>query len=136
MSTRWAPIRVILSGFHNTVVTNVISWSKAYALFPYSTFIRRDGLLLQKRNEYFENQLRKYQQRGWTTEESPPVEDKERRREFARIRRVGDRSSFIVPFDTSGMTSPRVPDAVLEDACFYIHRVFSQPRMQMLTQVM
>ena len=114
MSTRWAPIQAILSGFHNTVVINVIFWSKAYALFPYSTFICRDGLLLKKRNEYFQNQLEKYQQRGWATEESAPVDDKERRREFARIRRVGDRLSFIVPFDTSGIAPPRVPDAVLE----------------------
>lgn len=104
------------------MVINVVSWSKAYALFPNSTFICRDGLVLKRPNEYFKNQLQKYKQRGWTVEESPPVEDKELRHEFARTRRVGDRFSFIMPFDTNGIALPRVPDAVLEYASFDILR--------------
>ena len=122
MSTRTTPIQAILSGFYTTVIINVISWGKAYALFPYSTFIRRDGVLLRKRNEYIMIQLQKYQQRGWTIEASPPVEDKELRREFARNKLVGDQSSFIMPFNTDGIAPPRVPDAILENIAFRIQR--------------
>ena len=120
-----SPILAVLSSFYTSVMINVISWGNAYAIFPYSTFIRRDGLMFHEQDECFETQRQKYQQRGWAIEESPPVDEKAYRCEFARTRRVGDRFSFIIPFDTIGIEPPRVPDTVLEYASFSLERDIS-----------
>ena len=116
------PILAILKGFYNTIVMNVISWNKAYAVFPYSTFVRYDGLLLKDLNEYFTKQIEKYHHRGWSIEESPVEDDRLLRCELARTGRIGDRFTIVIPFDTKSMDPPRVPDTVLEHGTFHAER--------------
>ena len=117
------PILAIFKGLYNTVVMNVIAWNKAYAIFPYLTFVRYDGILLKELDNYFVNQLEKYHYRGWSIEESPIEDERLLRCELARTRRVGDRFTVVIPLDTRGMSPPQVPDTVLEHGTFHAERL-------------
>ncbi|KAH9942558.1 hypothetical protein B0H21DRAFT_523328 [Amylocystis lapponica] len=58
------PIEVILS-FHSTCVMNVISYEKAYALYPRATFEERRSLVCPTDGLPQEPAINKYATRGW-----------------------------------------------------------------------
>lgn len=114
------PIRAILEGFYTTVVVNVISWNKAYSVYPLTTFNQYRGYLLKELDEYTSSFVSKYTQRGWKIQELMWPEDRRINHPIQELRRIGDRYTWIIPLDVSNVMWSRTPDFVLEHACFRI----------------
>ncbi|KAF8327495.1 hypothetical protein F5887DRAFT_898771, partial [Amanita rubescens] len=64
MATKASPIRAILD-FHSTCVMNVITYQRAYSLYPVCTFIDRETLVCGVFNKKSLEALKKYERRGW-----------------------------------------------------------------------
>jgi hypothetical protein len=94
------PVQAILRGFYTTAVVNIITWNKAYAIFPDCTFLERKTYMLKPLDDFFGSQLVKYSNRGWTTLETQWVEDKKPWHSLQdRIqRRVGDSKTWVCKF--------------------------------------
>ncbi|PIL37605.1 transcription factor [Ganoderma sinense ZZ0214-1] len=72
-----APMEVIL-GFHSTTVMNVISYEKAYCLFPRATLEERRALVSSSclgRGTPREDGLDKYRRRGWSIQYYLPTHE-------------------------------------------------------------
>jgi hypothetical protein len=141
MSSSSFPIRSILAGFHSTVVLNVISWNKAYSIFPDATFLHRETFALQPLDDGSQNAIAKYAGRGWKNSsenqrresrrtprsatssetplpESPKIPRSLTSENFDIFRRVGDTKTWVVELDIESVVKPLTPDFVLEHACF------------------
>lgn len=116
------PIFAILKGFYTTLVVNVISWNKAYALFPQPSFLYHKTYLLKSINEYFGKLLMKYEKRGWKSQDTVWPEDKASHRSILESRRVGDRWTWIVPLNDTGVDRSETPDSVLEYSTFRLSK--------------
>ncbi|KAJ3992488.1 hypothetical protein F5050DRAFT_1538027, partial [Lentinula boryana] len=92
-------IRVIL-GFHLTCVMNIISYTHAYALYPYATFIEKcaveNGAL--HTGASLLRALNKYRERGWHTSLVPSKTNALRSRSEFRdtARSVGDSACWVI----------------------------------------
>ena len=93
----------------SSAVANFITWNKAYSLFPFSTFIQRHYFMM----------------RGPFTPYGDHLEDrrfKTKRATQARLyprcgsRIPGDRYTWCIPLDTTGIESSHVPDFVIENS--------------------
>ncbi len=110
------PMRAIFDLMPTTVVTDIMSWNKAYSLFPLSTHIQRKGYLLKELEDYITSA--EYTQQGWKLEELMWPEEKRLNHPIRHTRRVGDRFTWTIPLNTEGVTGSKTPDYVLEHACF------------------
>ena len=119
------PILAILEGFYMTLVVNVISWNKAYALFPEPSFVHHKSYLLKDMHDYIGKLLAKYDERGWKCHDILWPEDEASNRSMIVDRRLGDRHTWKIPLDTSGVARPAIPDMVLEYSTF---RLGKRPR--------
>jgi hypothetical protein len=99
---------------------NFFTWNKAYALFPLSTFTHRKGYLLKEMNHHYARQMAKYLRRGWRTQELLWPEEVSPKHPVQQHRRVGDRYTWILPFNTDGIVSKHKPDYVIEHSSFEI----------------
>lgn len=100
------------------MVVNVITWNKAFSVFPLVTFIQKRGYMLQPSDDYFMSLVVKYTQRGWKIQETMWPEDHRVNHPLRRYRRIGDRYSWRIPLDISNVKWSKTPDAVLEFAQF------------------
>lgn len=64
MSCDESPAITILSGFYTSATMNIISWNKAYSLFPKATFSYKT-YPLHPLDEYHNALHQKYIQQGW-----------------------------------------------------------------------
>ncbi|KAF8315107.1 hypothetical protein F5887DRAFT_891585 [Amanita rubescens] len=64
MATKSSPLRAILD-FHSTCVMNVITHTRAYSLYPVSTFIQHETMVCGPINKKALTALEKYKKRGW-----------------------------------------------------------------------
>lgn len=122
VSTPRQPILAILKGFYMTLVVNVISWNKAYALFPQPSFVYHKSYLLKDMNDYIGRLLAKYDERGWKCYDILWPEDEVSNRSMIVDRRLGDRHTWTIPLDTSGVARPAIPDMVLEYSTFRLEK--------------
>ncbi|EJF59016.1 hypothetical protein DICSQDRAFT_89976 [Dichomitus squalens LYAD-421 SS1] len=118
--SRLSPLASILD-FHSTCVMNVITYNAAYSLYPHATFARREALIIHEdfHSTNSENALAKYSSRGWRmlARRSPLLE-------FIATpgnplyapwwaidqrRWVCDSRSWVIHFDTTGVTAPPPP---------------------------
>ena len=90
------PLYAILNGFYTTLVVNVISWNKAYAIYPKPSFIYHKTYLLTKISDYFGKLLMKYNKRGWKSQDLLWPEDEVSHSSMLDDRRVGDRHTWSV----------------------------------------
>ena len=93
----------------------MISWNKAYAVFPQATFIDRRGIILQELNDNRVTYLQKYIRRGFSFHSVPPGQAKSMPA-IEQDRRVADCHSWIIQLDTVGIAGPSLPDWSLEYA--------------------
>jgi hypothetical protein len=126
------PVASILETFYTTALLNVITWNKAYAVFPQPTFLHHKTFLLKSLTDYYGPLLGKLTSRGWKTyptlslDEEDGIRDAWLRRtdvgggsEICR-RRFGDKSSWIIPLPTYEIKWPDMPDSVLAYSEFEI----------------
>ena len=126
--TKKPPVFTILENFYTTLVVNVISWNKAYAVFPQPSFLYHRTYLLTDMTEYLGTLLSKYGERGWTTQDILWPEDEASHKSMLEPRRLGDKWTWIIPFDQTGVSRSITPDPVLEFSTFNLEkREYSQP---------
>ncbi|KZM25759.1 uncharacterized protein EKO05_0002608 [Ascochyta rabiei] len=138
----WSVHSVVGRAFHNAKTTadlNFISWNKAYALSPYSTFVERESFLLTCLVDETGDHLKMLSDEGLKTK---TVSWDQRRFQHRRLhdihmgfdittrrRRIGDRFSWVLGLDVEGVRSPCTPDAVIETTTFrsYAPWKYTQP---------
>lgn len=125
--THYIPVQKILQHFYATIVVNFFTWNKAYAIFAQPTFIQHKGFMLKSLDEYFERSLAKHALRGWRTQDVMLIEKYPETHPIHEVRRVGDRYTWIIPFDTKNVRQPKTPDMVIEYAQFTIQPNPSYP---------
>ncbi|KAF3177429.1 hypothetical protein TWF225_008417 [Orbilia oligospora] len=131
--THGPPMYAILSDFYATHLFNVYDYKGAYSLFPQGTFVERRGYKTQAMAAKVVRCCGKYAQRGYdildytewdekTTGEGKfgdVVLEVKDDREIRRFRRVGDRFSWCLNLDTTGVDVPEhPPSSLLEYATF------------------
>ncbi|KAI0715462.1 hypothetical protein C8T65DRAFT_144725 [Cerioporus squamosus] len=107
--SRKTPMEVVL-GFHSTCVMNVISFEKAYCLFPRATLEARLSLLSSScagRSVRRQASVAKYVARGFTITERIPPQDLRLPYLFPLgWRWIDDSTSWVIPLNTDGVTPP------------------------------
>ncbi len=126
--TKHEPITAILKVYYSTCLVNVISWNKAYAVFPIPTFVHHTTLYLMepgsKTHACADATLAAM---GWSALKDLPREETpahmitgEASADY-QVRRVGDECSWIITLDTAGMNSTQsTSDGVNEYAQFHL----------------
>ncbi|KAL8851878.1 MAG: hypothetical protein Q9221_003201 [Calogaya cf. arnoldii] len=120
ITTQGPPIATILRSFYTTVVVNIISWNKAYSVFPLITLIQYRGYLLKYLDEVRKLFVTKYSQRGWRIQEILWPEDHQSNHPIRQYRMIGDRFSWMIPLNVGKVRWSQTPDYVLEHASFCI----------------
>ena len=110
------PLLGIIRDFYSSVVVNIISSTKAYAIFAGPTFVERKAYYFKKPDEYNGVRMTKYRRRGFRSENVQWPDAHQGA--FSKHRRVGDHFTWIIPFDNRAIRAPRTPDWVLEYGTF------------------
>jgi len=118
IASQCPPVQNIINGFHSSIAINCLTWSKAYAIFPQSTFIHRDGLAFGRQTELSESHVEKYRKRKYRISKLHTSDRRRLKPEIAQIRRVGDKWTWTIAFDSTGLKRPKTPDSVLEYSAF------------------
>lgn len=121
------PLRAILCNFHSTVVVNFFAWNKAYAIFPLPTFVHHKGYLLKPLDNYLSALLEKYSRRGWRIQGGMWPEESRSNHPIQAHRRIGDKFTWMIPFDTSNVGWSKSPDSVLEYGTFGTETIQGDP---------
>ena len=97
---------------------NVITWNKAFALFPRTTFLQHDAYPLTRLTDYYAQLHAKYTRRGWAMRTLPASSNTAR--ELSGYRRVGDRMAWQMTLDTQSVVPAAQPDYVIEYSLFSV----------------
>jgi hypothetical protein len=91
------------------VVMNIISYEKAYSLYPRATFEERRSLICATLGPHQEPARQKYIVRGWTMLYSVTQAEQNYESSAFRtgLRRIGDRFSWIIPLSLEGVDLAR-----------------------------
>lgn len=128
ISSTTPPIQWILNNFFTTVVMNVISWNRAYSIFPRATFLRHHTFELKDMSDTLRPLYAKWEKRGWCRgrlEQEPDVVAHCSQPEHGGLtlsRRVGDQESWILELETTNVIPPTRPDYVLQYATFEVEK--------------
>ncbi|KAI0715519.1 hypothetical protein C8T65DRAFT_644040 [Cerioporus squamosus] len=100
----------VVLGFHSTCVMNVVSFEKAYCLFPRATLEARLSLLSSScagRSMRRQTSVAKYVARGFTITERIPPQDLRLPYLFPLgWRWIDDSTSWVIPLNINGVTPP------------------------------
>lgn len=122
--TRTSPLHSILTDCaFSTAHVNIITWDKAYCMFPNITFIDRRMYFLHDPDEAMGQILNKYSSNGWRTSDwadydqitgctKPGI--------CEGLRRIGDSATWIIPLNLYKIRPPEGPVSVLESCTFQI----------------
>ena len=116
--TNCPPAQCILQATDTTAEVNIIGWNKAYSVFPLPTFIQHKSYMLQHCDEYTEESVRELCRSGWNVQGVMWPEEKRSNHPIRERRRIGDRYTWVIHFDTRKVEWSKTPDYVLEHACF------------------
>lgn len=140
--TAGIPLLAVLKGSVTSCQANFITWNKAYAMFPRSTFIDYKtypltGSATDDHGKFAASRAH-LRQMGWARGTWPhpstswsnfkhPIDHQDSETKSTRHlvwpvlhRRVGDRKSWVVPLDTERIQPPQTPDWVLESGGFSV----------------
>ncbi|KAJ8109059.1 hypothetical protein OPT61_g7731 [Boeremia exigua] len=133
-----AAVAEVLTRYPFTSSMDIISWNKAYALFPCTAFIKSECYLLRKLADCSIDDLNKLTREGlkiksisWRqrddltetqnnhgTNELLQDKDADEYGEIFRRRRIGDKHTWVMKLDTQGVDVPNIPTDVLESTTF------------------
>ena len=77
--------------------------------------------------DYFGTLLSKYGKRGWTAQGILWPEDEASHTSMLEPRRIGDKWTWMIPLDQTGVSSPDTPDSVLEFSTFGLFQREMEP---------
>lgn len=95
---------------------NFVSWNKAYSIFPRTTFVDRQTVPLDPQSNNHLELLEKYEARGFTVQNVLSRDGRDW--DKARHRFVGDKHTWTLNLDSTGITPPNFPDFALESCAF------------------
>lgn len=122
--TTGPPILEILNqGSGSTVTRNFMSWNKAYSIFPVPTFHHYKGYLVDPCETPIGNTI---YQLGWRLQDIQWPEEMKQDRSLGPLRRIGDKYTWCIAFDTDGVDRSPTPDYILESSTFGIEN-YCQP---------
>ncbi|KAL8683009.1 MAG: hypothetical protein Q9186_001004 [Xanthomendoza sp. 1 TL-2023] len=121
IATWLSPVHALLQASCTTVAVNFLTWNAAYSVFPLTTFLQYRGYMLRPLNQHFASLVKKHTRRGWKIQPTMWPEDERFNHSIQETRRVGDRYTWKIPFDTRYVKWSSTPECVLEHACFGIH---------------
>lgn len=141
IATQVIPMKAILRGVYSTALMNVITWNKAYCLFPKTTFLGEETYpLIGQQKERYVPLHAKLESRGWPwTTQSPFWEHgrswtetkdcwlgtREARGDTSYWwRRIGDKRSWVIPLATDGINTLEIPDSVIDFSEFRLKSVY------------
>ncbi|KAF2662002.1 hypothetical protein K491DRAFT_710419 [Lophiostoma macrostomum CBS 122681] len=107
----------VLSRSYTTGSFVVITWNKAYCLLPYQTIVLKEIYLLSDMDQGATMELVDFSEQGYKTM-SVHFRDRGKHKPLVRLRRVGDRYTWVMKLDTDGVEIPEVPDSVIESCTF------------------
>lgn len=121
------PALHLLTYYCTTAAANLITWNKAYCIFPDSTFIHKTSYQLNFAVDDINGAyLTKYRRRGWMTLQT---QWKEYERSNSSVpssgrlsRHIGDSMTWKISLDTTGVAPSSIPDHVLEQSHFSIRK--------------
>ena len=116
--TEEPPIYNVFREAYFTAEANIISWNKAYSMFALPTYVLKTCYSLSAWVERSANSAQVLSRRGLNVQGVLWPEDKRRNHPIRERRRVGDRYTWSIPFDTRKVQTSKTPDYVLEYACF------------------
>ncbi|KAI0149469.1 hypothetical protein GGR57DRAFT_514875 [Xylariaceae sp. FL1272] len=129
IATRSVPVLCILRSFFTTCIINIITWNKAFCVFPRATFLYHYTVAVQRLDSHFGSLHAKYSKRGWRMWTHPirPTAARDlfginEPRDDHRCRRVGDSGCWVLNLNTSGVKRPSMPDFVIECTDFEVRR--------------
>jgi hypothetical protein len=131
--TQTSPLHSILTECaFSTAHVNIITWNKAYCLFPNVTFVDRRMYLLHDPDEAMRRILSRYSAHGWRTSDCVDYDEAKECNGLGireNLRRIGDPSTWIIPLNTYRVRPPQCLDFVLESCTFQIHSTFETRRL-------
>ena len=116
------PICSVLLAQPLTAGANVISWNKAYAIFPLPSFIHHKGYLLGAVDDKSRPAIAEWSHQGWKVQDILWPEEILRRTPVRTCRRIGDTFTWQIDLPINGIAcTPSVPDFVLEHCQFQMY---------------
>ena len=120
------PAASIIRGFYTTTIVNIITWNKAYSLFPETIIGRQTYPLARRYEDYHPDVIKKYTNRGWevivSLPQKPKFINKTKSLCTTGTRHIGDSYTWQISLDTTGIRPPPVPDFVIAHTHFRIHQ--------------
>ncbi|CAD0089984.1 unnamed protein product, partial [Aureobasidium vineae] len=132
--TRTSPLHSILTDCaFSTAHVNVITWNKAYCMFPNVTFMDRRMYFLHHPDEAMGQVLSKYSAHGWRTSNWVDYDQTRGCNKLGireKFRRVGDSSTWVIPLNLYKIRRPECPDSMIESCSFHIFPDFGTQESQ------
>ncbi|KAF3905951.1 hypothetical protein ABW21_db0202001 [Orbilia brochopaga] len=115
-----SPIAAFLAAINTTHLLNLVTSHKAYSLFPKSSFIHKMSFIARDiTNDSVQNAIARYAYLGydfqpviWSTAPLPYSS------EITSPRRFGDKYTWVIDFDNTGIPDPVYPQSIVESTCF------------------
>ncbi|EFQ97173.1 hypothetical protein MGYG_00217 [Nannizzia gypsea CBS 118893] len=121
IGTTHMPIEALLHESYTTACLNIITWNKAYCLFPRLTLARGKSYLLKDMDENFGKLLEEYEFLGWPSGNMLWANIEEVEDYLLQTRTIGG-NSLIVRLARHDLCSPRKPDQVIEYSQFQLQK--------------
>lgn len=118
--TETSPLQAVLRSACTTADLNLITWNKAYSLFPYSTIAKHEFFPIRPLDDEFGETLVQYAELGWTTRDIIWPDIASQRPRGMGTRRVGDQFSLVVPINSTSGTPETAFDYAVEYSQFEI----------------
>ncbi|KAJ6264052.1 LOW QUALITY PROTEIN: hypothetical protein Dda_0192 [Drechslerella dactyloides] len=117
------PLYAILNDFYTTLIFNFYDYKTAFSIFPNETFLKRKSWITQPLTSRIMDCGLKYEQRGWTVDDYPGASHETgaplvQIGSVRRTRRVGDKHSWVISLDTTGVEIPDPPPDSIENSTF------------------
>ncbi|KAG8531959.1 uncharacterized protein KY384_003595 [Bacidia gigantensis] len=134
MSTQDLPIRRLLKQETNTAALNIVSWNKAYSIYPSQTFKDGEAYFFGVQSVHPELSVWAgvYEKRGLNFCHRKVLMEHATNDAMKSSRRVADRQSWIISLSTAEIKTSSTPDYGLEYAHFTVHRSYEGEGLAML----
>ena len=106
-----------------TADLNFITWKKAYPLFPFTTFIQCRSFALTSFSERLNDVFARQHNDGLRTLSVDWFQSGSNR--MMRSRRIGDKYTWVIDLDTTGINETPSPDKFIESTTFCLRQGFT-----------
>ena len=117
------PATALLRDVYLTATVNIITYNKAYAMFPRSAFVKKQAFILKAMDTHFGRVLRNYKTSGWTSQRLLESHLNKRAKErLERDRWVGDKKYWTITLEPAVDIMQSPAPSVIECCNFRVER--------------